>query len=394
MTGGHEARSHASSPLEGPSGRAEGQNPARGRAACKAMRPARRSSISRDLNAIVIASAAEGPLKVRDWEYRRHSRTASSPSARIRGDMSNPAATIQATLDRRKFRDPDWTAKGERRAAVALKALTTLWFNTGTLCNLTCRNCYLESADVVPFLDEIAARALPTQEIAFTGGEPFMNPHFIAILEETMARGFRALVLTNAMKPMMRRATALLALRARFGARLIIRVSLDHYTEALHCLERGRQSWKPAIAGLRWLAENGFVVRVAGRTCWGEAEPVLRQGYARLFRELGLPIDADDPAALMLFPEMDATLDVPEITEACWGILHVDPSSVMCASSRMVVKRKGEARAVVMPCTLIPYDNRFVMGRSLAEAEGAVKLNHPHCARFCVLGGGSCSRGD
>ena len=51
---------------------------------------------------------------------------------------------------------------------------------------------------------------------------------------------------------------------------------------------------------------------------------------------------------------------------------------------------KGEARPVVVPCTLLPYDARFEMGQSLAEAAGAVSLNHPHCARFCVLGGGSC----
>ncbi|HEX9836694.1 MAG TPA: radical SAM protein, partial [Alphaproteobacteria bacterium] len=31
----------------------------------------------------------------------------------------------------RKFADPDWTAKGEPRAQVALTALHTLWFNTG-----------------------------------------------------------------------------------------------------------------------------------------------------------------------------------------------------------------------------------------------------------------------
>jgi len=319
--------------------------------------------------------------------------------------MSNPAALPSKALDPRKFQDPDWTAKGERRATVALQALRTLWFNTGTLCNLTCRSCYIESsptndrlayitkADVVPYLDEIARDGLTTAEIAFTGGEPFMNPHLFAILEETLARGFQALVLTNAMRPMMKMAEALLALRRRFGGRLVIRVSIDHYTQALHELERGRNSWKPVIAGLLWLAANGFAPRVAGRTCWGEPEAALRQGYARLFAELGLAIDAGDPTSLVLFPEMDASQDVPEITEACWSILRVDPNAMMCASSRMVVKRKGEARAVVMPCTLIPYGDRFVMGHSLAESTGTVKLNHPHCARFCVLGGGSCSRG-
>ena len=27
----------------------------------------------------------------------------------------------------------------------------------------------------------------------------------------------------------------------------------------------------------------------------------------------------------------------------------------------------------------------------LAEASGPVALNHPHCSKFCVLGGASCS---
>ena len=49
-------------------------------------------------------------------------------------------------LDTAKFRDPFVTAKGETRAQVALRSLDTLWFNTGTLCNLTCRNCYIDSS--------------------------------------------------------------------------------------------------------------------------------------------------------------------------------------------------------------------------------------------------------
>jgi hypothetical protein len=45
----------------------------------------------------------------------------------------------------------------------------------------------------------------------------------------------------------------------------------------------------------------------------------------------------------------------------------------------------------VLACTLIAYDERFELGPTLAEAARRVPLNHPHCARFCVLGGGSCS---
>jgi uncharacterized Fe-S cluster-containing radical SAM superfamily protein len=308
-------------------------------------------------------------------------------------------------LDPRKFRDLDRTADGQVRARVALRALETLWFNTGTLCNLTCVNCYIESSprndrlaylatgEVRGFLDEIAASGLPTRQIGFTGGEPFLNRDLIAMLELSLERGFEALVLTNAMKPMMRAKDALLDLNGRYGPKLAIRVSLDHYAPALHEAERGADTWAPTLAGLQWLSRNGFRVAVAGRNFSGETEADLRAGYARLFAAEDIRVDAADPAALVLFPEMDMSLDVPEITEACWGILNVDPNAVMCASARMVVKRRGAAAPAVLACTLVPYDPAFELGASLAEASGAVALNHPHCARFCVLGGASCSPG-
>ena len=304
-------------------------------------------------------------------------------------------------LDPAKFRDPQVTAKGERRAQVALERLETLWFNTGTLCNLTCLNCYIESsprndalvylaaAEVSGYLDE--AEALGAREIGFTGGEPFMNPDIVPMLQDALARGFHVLVLTNAMRPMRRHERALLDLRARHGERLTIRVSLDHHTAAVHEAERGPATFSRALDGLLWLARRGFSLAVAGRRLTDEAEPEARAAFGRLFARLGVPLDAADPARLLLFPEMDAGHDVPEITEACWGILGKRPAEVMCASSRMVVRRKGEPRASVVACTLLPYDPQFDLGPTLAGARGEVALNHPHCARFCVLGGASCS---
>ena len=63
----------------------------------------------------------------------------------------------------------------------------------------------------------------------------------------------------------------------------------------------------------------------------------------------------------------------------------------MCSSSRMVVKRRGATHPVVLACTLLPHDAQFELGKTLEEAERDVALNHPHCAKFCVLGGASCS---
>jgi uncharacterized Fe-S cluster-containing radical SAM superfamily protein len=296
------------------------------------------------------------------------------------------------------------TAKGERRATVGLKRLETLWFNTGTLCNITCANCYIESsptndrlayltaAEMPRYLDEAEALDQRPQTIGFTGGEPFMNPEIIAMLESALRRKYDVLVLTNAMKPMLRprMQAALLDLSKRYGNRLTLRVSLDHWRADLHDEERGADGFAETLTGLRWLAANAFRLAIAGRLRWGDGDADMREGYRRLFASERIDVDAGDHAALVLFPEMDPRVDVPEITVDCWRILNKDPGDVMCASSRMIVKRKDAAEPAVLACTLLPYDPQFELGSNLANALQPIKLNHPHCAKFCVLGGGSC----
>ena len=330
------------------------------------------------------------------------------------GQAATPMPAEQAAITAGKFRDPFFTADGAERGRVTELNLTTLWFNTGTLCNIECTHCYIESSpkndrfdyirpvDVEGYLDEIAALDLPVREIGFTGGEPFLNPDIVRLIGMALERGFEVLVLTNAMKPLQRPAVQreLLALEKRWPGRMTLRVSLDHYTAPLHESERGPGSWASVMAGLDWLRSEGFRLSIAGRTCWNESDAQARAGYAALFARLELAVDAAHPGELVLFPEMDESADVPEITTACFGILRKKPADLMCGNSRMVVRRKGAGRTAVLACTLLPYDPQFEMGGSLAESfvhcggaidRGAVLLNHPHCAKFCMLGGGSCS---
>ena len=257
---------------------------------------------------------------------------------------TSPFAVPQARpLDRAKFRDPLRTALGDVRAKVLLQRLETLWINTGTLCNLACKTCYIESsptndalvymtlAEVDAYLDE--AEGLGTREISFTGGEPFMNPDMVAMIRSALGRGFEVLVLTNAMRPMRRFEGPLAVLRAELGERLTMRVSLDHYTQSLHEAERGTNSWAKAIDGCRWLADHGFSIAVAGRRLASESEAAARTGYAGLFAEHDLRIDAFDPAVLVLFPEMDEAADVPEISEGCCYLLGKSPGSMSCPTA-------------------------------------------------------------
>ncbi|MWV27098.1 radical SAM protein [Aurantiacibacter rhizosphaerae] len=326
---------------------------------------------------------------------------ATSSKARNAPAGASPFAVAAQRLGQGKFTDPQVTADGSMRASVALRELDTLWFATGTLCNLACANCYIESsptndaliymtaAHASRFLDEIARRGV--REIGFTGGEPFMNPQIIAMIENALSRGHEVLVLSNAMKPMRRHEEALLRLRETYGDRLTIRVSIDHHTKAVHEAERGPNSWQPMLEGLRWLSANGFSFAAAGRRLAGETDQAARNSYRLLFETEVIALNVDDPARLVLFPEMDASADVPEITTDCWGILNKSPDDVMCSNSRMVVHRKEEPAPRVVACTLLPYDPGFDLGDTVEQADRDVPLNHPHCARFCVLGGASCS---
>lgn len=310
-----------------------------------------------------------------------------------------------ATRGYGKFEHPEITADGDTRASVSLSHPETLWFNTGTLCNITCVNCYIESSptndrlvyitadEVTDYLDQLDARKWNVREIGFTGGEPFMNPEMIDMTQRSLERGYEVLILTNAMLPMMRRRVreGLLKLNEAYADKLTIRISVDSWKPEHHDAERGEGSFDVMLKGMDWLRDNGLRMAVAGRTVWHESEAEAREGYAKLFSECGYDIDAQNPGETVLFPEMDAAAEVPEITTECWDILNKSPRDVMCSSSRMVVKRKGAARPSVVACTLLPYSPEFELGETLEAAESDVRLNHPHCAKFCVLGGASCS---
>ena len=300
-----------------------------------------------------------------------------------------------------KFKDQKITAKGEPRAFVSLTGLKTLWFNTGTLCNLECANCYIESSptndrlsyitaeDVGPFLNEIKTQNRPTELIGLTGGEPFLNPHIIAILKSILSQGLDVLVLTNANRVLKKHHSALLDLKAEYGTKLKLRVSLDHHTADIHDKERGKNAFAKTTEELIWLYENGFDLSIASRSLTHESQEESLAGHRELLANLNISIDLSEK--LVVFPEMDSKEDVPEITTACWDILSKKPDEQMCASERMIVKKKGETKLTVMPCTLLAYDEQFNLGSTLKDAETDVYLNHKFCSEFCVLGGASCS---
>ena len=299
-----------------------------------------------------------------------------------------------------KFNYLKLTDNEKPRAFIEARDLRTLWFNTGTLCNLTCKNCYIESSpsndrlsylsfdEYLMFMNEVREEGFNLSEIGFTGGEPFLNKEFPKMLNHAVKQGIDVLVLTNAMKPMLNKKTEILSIGRE---RLTFRVSIDHVDKSRHEEIRGPNSYEPMIEGLSWLKDNGFKMSLATRLMWDESEEQVRKLFSEFIFKHQLPIDAQSTNGLVTFTEMDVKQDTPEITTECWKILNKSPETVMCYSSRMIVKKKGKEKPSVIACTLLPYDEAFELGSSLKSSMQRIYLNHPHCSRFCVLGGSSCS---
>ena len=298
-----------------------------------------------------------------------------------------------------KFENKFLTINGKQRAFIETKQFKTLWFNTGTLCNLTCKNCFMESSptndqlsylsfeEFKNYIDESMVKNYGTKEVGFTGGEPFMNKDIIKMIEYSLKNGFNTLVLTNGMKPMLNKKEQLLNLKS---SNLTIRVSIDHYKKEKHELIRGQNSYDVMMVGLKWLNDNDFNYALATRLLWNEKEDVVRKNFGIFTKNNKLNLDTNSKQHLVTFVEMDEKKDTPEITTECWGILKKDPSNIMCSSSRMIVKKKGSKNTSVIACTLLPYDNNFDLGKTLEESFKKIYLNHPHCSKFCVLGGSNC----
>jgi len=208
------------------------------------------------------------------------------------------------------------------------------------------------------------------------------------MIDYSLRKRLKVLVLSNAMKPMLNRTKELIKLN---HSNLTIRVSIDHYEKEKHEEIRGKNTYDVMMQGLKWLNENNFNYTLATRLLWNEKEEDLRKNFGTFIKNNNLRLDTNSPKELVTFAEMDEKIDTPEITTSCWDILNKDPNDIMCSWSRMVVRKKNSKNPSVIACTLLPYADEFDLGETLTNSLQKIYLNHKHCSKFCVLGGSSCS---
>lgn len=144
-----------------------------------------------------------------------------------------------------------------------------LWIYSNFHCNLACGYCVVASSPrarrrelaaerVRALVDEAVGEGF--REIYITGGEPFVHPEIVALIEYASER-LPTVVLTNAMLFTGRRRAELARLAGRPGVTL--QSSVDGARAATHDRWRGAGSWDAALAGLRYAAGLGLALRVA-----------------------------------------------------------------------------------------------------------------------------------
>ncbi|MFH9071380.1 radical SAM protein [Streptomyces alboflavus] len=209
-----------------------------------------------------------------------------------------------------------------------------LWLYTNFHCNLACDYCAVASspkatprtlpADTFRALvDEAAASGFT--ELYVTGGEPFLHPEIVALLDHASAQ-LPTVVLTNAMLLRGRRAHGLAALADR---KLTVQTSLDGATPHAHDLHRGAGSWQRTLDGIGHLIEMGLPPRVALTETPDNTTEI--SATAALLGQLGLPEDhfAVRPLLRRGFSdtgvEIGENTSIPELTVSADG-LHWHPA--------------------------------------------------------------------
>jgi molybdenum cofactor biosynthesis enzyme MoaA len=280
---------------------------------------------------------------------------------------------------------------------VPLAHLDDLWFQVGgTLCNLECRHCFISCSPhnrAFGFLELETVRRLLNESVRlgvkeyyFTGGEPFLNPDMVPILELTLNYG-PATVLTNGTVFKEQWLERLRLAEDASTYSLEFRVSIDGFTAAANDPIRGSGAFDRAMHGVRQLLAHGFLpIITVTRTRDDVDDTALLEGFLEVLRANGY-----ERPRLKILPTLrigaeadrqrgyqDEERVSPEMMDG------FDPGQLICNHSRIVTDRG----VYVCPILIEAPDAR--LGATLEEALTAFPLRH-HACYTCYQYGAICA---
>lgn len=274
--------------------------------------------------------------------------------------------------------------------------LDTLWLQvTGTVCNIACRHCFISCGPKVNrhaiMTPAQVAEAITTavaegcRAYYFTGGEPFLHPNILELIDLALKNGPLG-ILSNGMLIDAPMAAALGQRAAESSYTLDLRISLDGLNAEENDKIRGKGVFEAACEGIRLLAQAGIEPALAVTTVEASHQsPAARLAFLELLRSLGVR----RPRVKLIPPfqlgrEIRRNKTAPSDAFAGLDVLGEDaPFLLQCGSSRMVT-----ANGVYRCPILIDVPNAR-MGTQLKEALVPILLDHPACST-CYQEGFSC----
>lgn len=284
------------------------------------------------------------------------------------------------------------------RLVLPLVWLDTLWVQVGgTLCNIACKHCFVSAGpkvdrhrqmpvdDVRAALDSAVEHGV--RAFWFTGGEPFIHPQILELVDLALERGPLG-VLTNGM-PIDAALASELGRRFRDAPyNLEIRVSLDGVDARENDRVRGKGVFTAACEGIRQLAQHG-VEPVVAVTRLDDGNPEPMSMFAQLLRDLGVrrprvkwipPFRIGREAgrrggrAYNTHERLTAEdLSAPDA-----------PHRLQCGTSRTITSRG------VFPCPILVDEAGARLSTHLTDALGPHAVDHPAC-HTCWVESFSCS---
>ncbi|MGH7391940.1 MAG: radical SAM protein, partial [Candidatus Rokuibacteriota bacterium] len=223
------------------------------------------------------------------------------------------------------------------------------------------------------------AERLGVKELYFTGGEPFLHPDLLALLQAALAVA-PTTVLTNGTLVDDSMADRLAAIAAASPYSLEVRVSVDADTAEANDRVRGRGSFARALAAVRRLDARGVPPIVTATEIFASPEgPTL---YERLrARLLAAGVRRPRVKILPLLPLGRCAGGAGERRLAVEDLEAFDVSRLPCAETRVV------ADGGVYACPILAGlpGARLSAGR-LGDALGPASLYHPVCVTCHATG--------
>lgn len=278
-----------------------------------------------------------------------------------------------------------------------LEALDELWFQvTGTLCNLECNHCFnrsgpnnhtferMDPGTIEQFL--VRSQDQAVKEYYFTGGEPFLHPEMIEILDRSLEFG-PATVLTNATAFVEQTLDKLAELFHHRRYSLEIRVSLDGFTPETNDPIRGEGTFERAMTGVGNLVDRGLMPIITATRTWeiNKDQRILDQ-----FRKTLADIGYDRPRikilpSLKLGRERDRDREYHATEKVTHEMMKdLENDQFLCSKARLVTDRG------IWACPILVLYEKAKMGETLEEAKKSVKLGFDACYT-CYRFGQLCS---